>query len=132
MGMVWEAFGEAEQEGETASRRVRPESGPSSPVTHRWIWAFVGVFFVGGDLGTTGVGYVIPGVAEWNPSIAMVVDTHGFVGMISLKLIAVLGAFLLYRVAPRPHNVAVPLGFVVVGVGVTTWNLVVLALTVLA
>lgn len=131
MPLVWDAFEEAKRDEGTASRRGRPASGSYIPSDHRLIWACVGVFFVGGDLGTTGLGYLVPGVVEWNPSIATVLDTYGFLGMLPLKVIAVLGALFLYRVVPRPNDVAVPLGFAVVGMGVTAWNLVVLSLTVL-
>lgn len=132
MPLVWDAFDEAKLVEGAVFRRRLPAPAMQIPSDHRVIWACVGVFFVVGDLGTTVLGHLVPGVLEWNPTITAVLNTHGFLGLLTLKVLAVLGALFLYRVAPRPHDVAVPLGFAVVGMGVTVWNLVVLTLTVLA
>lgn len=132
MPIVWESFGATGQDPVAGSEQEQPGAKTDSPSGHRMLWGFMAVFFVVGDLGTTGLGYVIPGVAEFNPSMAAVIDIHGLVGMISLKVAAVFCAVVVYRLLPRPHKGAIPLGMLVVGVGVTIWNLLVITSSVFA
>lgn len=105
---------------------ARPGQLPT-PRLDRWAWLLVVVFFVGGDLVTTGLGLRLHGVAEQNPILAPILTDHGFVAMLVLKGIVVAGGYLLYRYVPHPQDLGVPIGFAVVGVAVTGWNLAVLA-----
>ena len=98
-----------------------------SPSLHGLAWLFVAVFFVVGDVVTTVVGLRLPGVVERNPAVVALLGEHGFAAMVALKALVVSVAYLVYRVAPHPHAVGIPLGFAAIGVAVTGWNLVVLA-----
>lgn len=131
MWSVFGGFGTGDGSSGPVEKRPGTEAREEHPRVRRWAWALVLAFFVGGDLTTTAIGYATPGVMEGNPGILALLDGHGLVGMLILKAVVVLGAYLLYRVAPRPHDVGVPLGFGVVGVGVTGWNVAVLASVVL-
>lgn len=111
-----------------ASSVQRPLPSPLS--VHRWAWVLAAGFFIVGDVVTTGIGLSLPGVVERNPAVVSLVTDHGFVAMVALKALVVGAAYLVYRVTPRPHAVGIPLGFAVVGVAVTGWNLLVLATAV--
>lgn len=102
------------------------------PTVDRWAWLFVVVFFVGGDLVTTGLGLQVHGVVEQNPMLAPVLADHGLVSMVVLKGIVVGGGYVLYRSVPHPHGLGVPIGFAVVGVLVTGWNLLIVASALVA
>lgn len=90
------------------------------------LWVAALVFFGAGDLVTTIVGLRTGLAAEVGPVAGEVVRTHGL-GSLPLLKGGTLAAFYgLWRVTPRPHNLGIPLALVVLGVGVTAWNLVVL------
>ena len=97
----------------------------------RELWICAVVFFVGGDLLTTGVGLLAGGVVEVGPVVGPLIEAHGLVAMVPLKLFAVGIGYLIWRVTPAPHDVGVPLGLAVLGVLVTAWNTGVLVLSVL-
>ncbi|MFW5937465.1 MAG: hypothetical protein ACOCSN_00855 [Halanaeroarchaeum sp.] len=98
-----------------------------APTVDRWAWLFVVVFFVGGDLVTTGLGLQVHGVVEQNPMLAPILAEHGLAAMVVLKGLVVGGGYVFYRSVPHPHGLGVPIGFAVVGVAVTGWNLFVVA-----
>jgi len=93
------------------------------------LWLLALVFFVGGDLLTTGVGLFTGGVAEVGPVVAPLIEAYGLAAMVPLKLLAVGVCYLLWRVTPAPHAVGVPLGLAVFGVLVTGWNVGVIAVS---
>lgn len=104
----------------------------TSPTTHRRVWLVVVIFFVGGDVLTTGLGLSVAGVVERNAVLAPLVADHGMAAILLLKGIVVGGGYLCYRVLPDPHDIGVPLGFATVGMAVTGWNLLVLGTAILA
>ena len=110
---------------------VRRPPRQSIPL-HDLSWLLVAVFFVLGDVVTTMIGLGLPGVVERNPAVVALLGAHGVAAMIGLKTLVVGVAYLVYRVAPHPHAVGIPLGFAVIGVAVTGWNLVVLATVLFA
>lgn len=95
------------------------------------LWAATVVFFVGGDLLTTAFGLLNGGVAEVGPVVAPILQAYGLFVMIPLKLLAIAVCFALWRLAPQPHAVGVPLGLAVFGVLVTGWNIGVLIVSML-
>lgn len=102
---------------------------PSVPVV---AWVFAAVFFVVGDLVTTAIGLGALGLAEHNPVIAPFVIRHGLGSIVAIKAFVVGVGYMGYRLLPSAHAVGIPLGFAVVGVGATAWNLTVLGVAVLA
>lgn len=126
---MWSVFSDFETGGRSPDpfeKRPATDSRRGHPRVRRWAWIAVLVFFVGGDLATTAIGTATPGVMEVNPSIAVLLEKHGLLGMAALKVVVVVAASVVYWVVPRPHDVSVPLGFGAVGVIVTGWNLIVL------
>ena len=85
-------------------------------------WKLTILFFVVGDLATTAIGLSGGGVAEVGPLVGPILDRHGLLAMVPLKLLAVGVCYALWRLAPRPHAVGVPLGLACFGVLVTSWN----------
>lgn len=85
-------------------------------------WWLTVVFFFVGDILTTGIGLHVGGVAEVGPLVGPILDRHGLLAMFPLKLAAVGTCYLLWRVAPEPYAVGVPLGLGTFGVLVTSWN----------
>lgn len=95
------------------------------------LWLLAVLFFVLGDLVTTGVGVFTGGVAEVGPVVAPLMEAYGLAIMVPLKLLAVGLCYLVWRVTPAPHAVGVPLGLAVLGVLVTGWNVGVLLVSFL-
>ena len=86
------------------------------------LWMLTVLFFVLGDLLTTGIGLHNGGVAEVGPLVGPILDRYGLAAMLPLKAAAVAVCYVLWRVTPDPHSVGVPLGLGVFGVLVTGWN----------
>ena len=99
--------------------------------TQQWAWVFVLLFFVLGDVVTTSVGLSMTGIAERNVVLRPVVESFGVAGMLLVKGSVVGAGYLVARVLPRHQSVAVPVGFLLVGVTVTGWNLMVIGSSVL-
>lgn len=95
------------------------------------LWLVTLVFFVGGDLLTTAIGLINGGVAEVGPVVAPLLQAHGLLIMIPLKILAVGACYVLWRLTPSPHAVGVPLGLAAFGVLVTGWNTGVLIVSVI-
>lgn len=95
------------------------------------LWVLTLLFFCVGDLVTTHVGLSMEGIVEAGPLVGPVLRAHGSAAMVGLKAVTVALFYALYRVAPEPHSIGVPLGLAVVGVFVTGWNLVVIGLSAL-
>jgi len=91
-----------------------------------WLWVVAVCFFGVGDVATTAVGLGLPGVTEASPHVREFVYRHGLPGMVSLKFAALSIAFVVWRTAPRPYAVGVPLGLAAMGVALTAWNLFIL------
>lgn len=86
-----------------------------------WVVAVLGFGFA--DTVTTAAGLHV-GAAEVNPFLVGLTSEHGVVGLSGLK-----GAYLatfagIYRVVPSPSDLAVPAAVGLVGVGIASWNMV--------
>lgn len=87
------------------------------------LWVYALLTYVVGDLVTTFVGLQYTPLTEIGPLPAAILSEFGFGGLVVTKLLF-LGLFvLLWRVAPRPASVGVPLALVIVGTGITVWNI---------
>lgn len=105
--------------------------GPQFSLVQTRLWLVAVVFFVIGDLVTTGVGLTAPGLTEGSPFGAALIHHRGFAGAVGVKLTLLFGFLLLWRWLPRPHCVGIPLGLAVAGVVATGWNLAVLTVAFL-
>ena len=85
-------------------------------------WVLTVMFFVLGDLLTTGIGLKTGGVAEVGPLVGPILERYGLLFMFPLKFVAVAVCYGLWRLAPEPHDIGVPLGLAAFGVLVTSWN----------
>lgn len=108
------------------SRRTeRSASDLPNPGSQLWV---VGILFFGiGDILTTGVGLSLEGIREVGPITGSLVGQYGRGVMVPMKLLTFGGCYLLWRFLPEPHRLGVPLGLALLGVWVTTWNLMVVA-----
>ena len=90
------------------------------------LWVLAVLTFGVGDVVTTVAGLGL-GAVESSPSGELVLRVAGVPGMIAWKA----GALVLFAAiaagAPREWRVGVPLGVVLSGTAVTTWNLLVVA-----
>ncbi len=94
---------------------------------HQRTWWLIALASYGlGDLVTTLVGLAAGRGSEAGPLAASLLGRFGLLGIVLLKLTSLLVFYLLWALGPEPGRVAVPLALVVVGVGVTVWNLWVL------
>jgi len=93
--------------------------------THLWVGAVL--FFVLGDVVTTSVGLRMERIVEVGPLVGTLIERYGVAAMVALKAGVCGGCYALYRVAPRPQTVGIPLGLATLGALVTGWNLAVLA-----
>jgi len=92
-----------------------------------WLWWLSITFFGIGDVMTTATTQLAPAIDEGSPVVGWVVYSQGVPGLIGLKLAALALGYVVWRAVGHPHNVGVPLALAVLGVGLTTWNLVVLS-----
>lgn len=90
------------------------------------LWSLAIVFFVVGDVVTTGLGYRMPGVVEASPLPAALLAEFGLVALLALKVVAVAGAYLVWTAIPREYAVGIPLAIALLGVLATGWNTTVL------
>lgn len=92
-----------------------------SDLTSLW-WQATIVFFVVGDLVTTFAGFQLRQVVEAGPLAAWIVNTHGVMFIVPLKLGVMAAFYGVYCVVPGPHCIGVPLGLAALGLVVTAWN----------
>lgn len=90
------------------------------------LWALAVAFYGVGDLLTTLIGLYGGRATETGVVAAALVEGYGIAAVVPLKLGSLLLFYLLWRVAPRPHAVGVPLGLAVLGGALTAWNAFVL------
>lgn len=94
-----------------------------------WLWWLSVAFYGFGDLLTTATTELSDPIAEGSPVVGFVVQSHGLLGLILLKLAVFGGSYVVWRAINHPHNIGVPLALSVLGIGLTTWNMVVLGFT---
>jgi len=95
-----------------------------------WLWVLSIGFFGVGDLVTTSLTVFSVVLVEGNPAVNTVMGSWGFGGFVALKLVVLGAGYAVWRALGTPLNVGVPLAFSVIGVGLTTWNLVIIGYTV--
>lgn len=108
---------------------ARVASAPSVTLLDEYameLWALALVFFVVGDVLTTGIGYRMDGVVEASPLPALLLAQFGLVALVGLKLLVVGCCYLLWVAVPREYAVGIPLGMALLGVISTGWNATVL------
>ena len=103
--------------------RPLPISIPAE--SHLWIVAVLG--FGVGDVLTTGVGLSLGGIEEGGPLVAALLDRYGIASLVGLKLAWFGLSYAVWIVVPVPDRIGIPLGLAALGVAVTAWNTVVLA-----
>ncbi|APE94577.1 DUF5658 family protein [Halodesulfurarchaeum formicicum] len=101
----------------------------ANPAVHRWAWVLTLCFFLVGDVITTAIGISTTGVTEVNAFLATQIASHGVGAMLLLKVVLLSGSYLVWRALPDEQAIAIPVGFAIVGVGVTGWNLVVVGIS---
>jgi hypothetical protein len=92
------------------------------------LWVVAVLWFGAGDVVTTTLGLGLPGVVERQPLAAWLFEVSPLGGMVALKAAVFGGCYALWRRAPEPYCVGVPLGLATVGLVVVAWNLHVLVL----
>lgn len=90
------------------------------------LWLVALIFFVVGDVVTTGIGYRMEGVVEASPLPAMLLANFGLIALLGLKVLVVGICYLLWVSVPREYAVGIPLGMALLGVLSTGWNTTVL------
>lgn len=86
-------------------------------------WAGTFVFFVVGDLITTGVGLAIFDLSEAGPVSSLLVERFGLLVIVPVKFLVVGGCYLVWRTLPSPYCAGVPVGLTTLGATATVWNL---------
>lgn len=120
-----------------ADRRVRAARGahadggrrvgaPADARLTRGLWLAALCTYGVGDLATTFLGLATNRGAEAGPIAAAFVGSHGYPGLVLLKLLTFGFFYLVWRLAHTRGKIAVPLAVTVVGVAVTGWNTYVL------
>jgi hypothetical protein len=90
------------------------------------LWTLAVAFYGVGDLVTTLFGLYGDRATEAGVVAAALVEGYGIPAVIPLKVGSLLLFYLLWRAAPRPHAVGVPLGLAALGGALTAWNAFVL------
>lgn len=110
---------------------VVPEAKRTSDLLvlyQRKLWILALVFFVIGDLVTTGLGVSSGQIVEASPVGDTILNQYGMYGMVALKFGVVGLAYAGWKVVPDPERIGIPLGLAAVGVLVTGWNCLILLL----
>jgi hypothetical protein len=92
------------------------------------LWGIALLCFGAGDVVTTTVGLRLAGVVELQPLAARLFRYSTLWGMVILKTAVFSGCYALWRRAPEPYCVGVPLGLATLGVVVVAWNVHILVL----
>lgn len=95
--------------------------------TTRALWIGAVLAFGVGDVVTTRAGFAIdPGPAtssEANPVARAILEQFGFAGLVAWKVVVLVLFFLLFRSIPREFRAGVPIGLIVLGLGITAFNI---------
>ncbi|TSD14752.1 hypothetical protein DP107_07215 [Haloglomus irregulare] len=104
------------------------EEGPVGWLSERvgLLWVAAVLLYGVGDTVATLVGLSTASVAEGGPVAGPALEAYGPAGLIGLKTVVIGGFFIVWRLAPTPGRVALPLALVVTGGTVTGWNLFVI------
>ncbi|WP_435194977.1 DUF5658 family protein [Natronomonas sp. EA1] len=88
----------------------------------RRLWVAAVLTYGVGDLVTTYIGLATDRGAEAGPIAGAFVGSHGYLGLVVLKLLTFGLFYLVWRVAHTRGKIAVPLAVTLVGTVVTLWN----------
>jgi hypothetical protein len=113
-------------------RDMSPEPLRADTVPRRdamLLWLVAVICFGAGDVLTTAVGLRLAGVVEVQPIAAHLFEYSVLWGMVLLKTAVFGGCYVVWRCAPEPYSVGVPLGLAALGTVVVAWNIHVLLLT---
>ena len=103
---------------------------PQLSATQLWVIAIL--CFGIGDVATTSIGISLAGAVETHPFAAQLFQ-HSILGaMVLLKSLIFVSCYALWKRAPQPHCIGVPLGLAALGVLVTGWNVHILVLTTIS
>lgn len=107
-------------------------AGHGGPLgTETRLWLLVVCAFVVGDVVTTLAGLSTPGVREASPLLADAVHRHGGLALVGGKISVLAGAVPAWWVTRSPYRWGIPVGLSVLGIAVTGWNTVVVAVAAL-
>lgn len=110
---------------------MSPEPVPAYIVSRRGVaqlWLIAVICFGAGDVVTTVVGLRLRGVVEMQPFAAHLFEYSVLGAMVLLKAAVFCGCYVVWRRAPEPYNVGVPLGLATLGTVVVIWNVHILVL----
>lgn len=93
------------------------------------LWGLSIAFYGIGDLLTTATTELWGTLAEGSPVVWIVIQSNGLAGLVLLKLGVFVVAYAIWHLVGHPHNVGVPLALAIIGVTLTTWNMVILGYT---
>lgn len=111
---------------------MSPEPVPVDTVPRRSVmllWFVAVVCFGAGDVLTTAVGIRLVGVVEIQPIAAHLFEYSVLGAMVLLKSAVFGGCYVVWRHAPEPYSVGIPLGLATLGTAVVAWNVHVLLLS---
>lgn len=94
---------------------------------NKQLWASAVSFFVVGDLITTYYGIKASHIHEANKIPHMMLHHGGFMYMVTVKILFVVAAFIVWRHLNEKYRVGIPLGLTLLGVVVTVHNILTLA-----
>lgn len=89
------------------------------------LWLIAIALFGLGDLVTTIYFIEFYGAVETHPVGAAVINDAGYWALVPLKGLAFAFLYALYRAVPKPHAIGVPIGLILLGAYLTTWNTVI-------
>jgi hypothetical protein len=90
-----------------------------------FLWGLAVVFYGVGDVSTTALGLGTAGVVEVGPVAGPVLSRFGFGAVLGLKLGLFALGYCIWRAAPSPAAVGVPLSLGILGALVSAWNLII-------
>lgn len=118
-------------ESRVSAQTAQPPSAVGTLADHRHglCWAAALLAFGLGDILTTGAGLSM-GLVEANPVAGGLLATHGIAGVVGLKAAMFAFAGGVYAALSSPKRLGIPAGLALVGVSVTAWNGLMLAVVV--
>jgi hypothetical protein len=92
------------------------------------LWVVAILFYGVGDAVTTIIGLWMGDTEEVGSVALAAMELGGVFGFLAVKAVFIAACFCAWYLVVTPGRVAIPLALAVVGVGVTGWNLLMLAL----
>jgi len=92
------------------------------------LWLMAVLLYGVGNTSTTLWGFSTKGADEIGPLVGPLMDLYGVSGLFIVKISSFLFFIVVWHFLWKPTRVAVPLALIVVGGGITVWNLYVVLL----